>query len=79
MCACCISVRGRGSEFTVRLPLAPDAHAVAQAERTAPAALPSPRRVLIADDNRDAVRILTVLAANAGPGSAYGLRRRRAL
>ncbi|AKJ02082.1 signal transduction histidine kinase [Archangium gephyra] len=56
--------RGRGSEFTVRLPLleAEEARAVAapvQAEPVPPARDAVPGRVLVVDDNRDAADILS--------------------
>jgi hypothetical protein len=50
---------GRGSEFTVRLPLAASQPAPA-AERSADDALP-PRRILVVDDNRDAADSLGLL------------------
>ena len=56
---------GLGSRFTLRLPLAPDAQARAQAlpaadqpAAGAPAARPAPLRILIADDNQDAADLL---------------------
>jgi signal transduction histidine kinase len=54
---------GRGAEFVVRLPLAEaaverPAHHAAQASVVAAAA---PRRILVADDNRDAVETLQML------------------
>jgi PAS domain S-box-containing protein len=54
--------RGRGSEFTVRLPLCaatPDGRPAAHAEAVQPAA--AGRRVLIADDNKDAADSLAML------------------
>ncbi|HZJ72098.1 MAG TPA: response regulator, partial [Planctomycetota bacterium] len=50
---------GRGSEFTVRLPLAASQPAP-PAERTADDTLP-PRRILVVDDNRDAADSLGLL------------------
>jgi PAS domain S-box-containing protein len=44
---------GRGSEFEIRLPLAPADEAQATAEPVAPGQA-APRRVLVVDDNRDA-------------------------
>ncbi|MDO9436603.1 PAS domain-containing protein [Hydrogenophaga sp.] len=48
---------GRGSEFTVRLPLLP-AEPTAAPRQDAGALAPPPRRVLIVDDNRDAADTL---------------------
>jgi PAS domain S-box-containing protein len=71
--------RGKGSEFVVRLPLAPEA--VRPAPPSEPGATEAPtrgRRVLVVDDNRDAaeslVRLLErrgheVRAAHDGPGA----------
>ena len=54
--------RGRGSEFIVRLPLAPAGTEKAVAPRSAQAAPAGPaRRVLVVDDNRDAADVLTTL------------------
>ncbi len=44
----------RGSEFTVRLPLANGKHGKAAATTAGRSELPAPYRVLIVDDNRDA-------------------------
>ena len=53
---------GRGSEFTVRLPLAAGASlANRPASATNPAAAPATLRVLVVDDNRDAAESLAVL------------------
>jgi two-component system CheB/CheR fusion protein len=55
---------GRGSEFVVRLPLATEKpHAVGGEKKQAE--LPG-RRVLIADDNRDAARVLALLLRTLG-------------
>jgi signal transduction histidine kinase len=52
---------GRGSEFVVRLPIAP-AHPVArEAEPEAAPPIPTPKRILAADDNRDAAESLAAL------------------
>ncbi len=56
--------RGRGSEFTVRLPLMEEgavraAAAPVQAEPGAPARNAVPGRILVVDDNRDAADILS--------------------
>jgi CheY-like chemotaxis protein len=58
--------RGHGSEFIVRLPLAADAHAEPEVPRSALVAVTQRRRVLVADDNRDAVRILSMLLRTLG-------------
>jgi CheY-like chemotaxis protein/two-component sensor histidine kinase len=55
---------GRGSEFVVRLPLAPGSHARGEAapgEADPQAAVPLPHRVLVVDDNRDAADSLGML------------------
>ena len=44
---------GHGAQFTLRLPLAPDQRAPTATEEQRPAP-PTPRRVLVVDDNRDA-------------------------
>jgi PAS domain S-box-containing protein len=58
--------RGRGSEFVVRLPLAADVHPAPEVPRPTLTAMPQRRRILVADDNRDAVRILTMLLRTLG-------------
>jgi len=58
---------GCGSEFTVRLPCRPVADVVATGPTVAaPAALPRPRRILIADDNRDSAETLAALLRMEG-------------
>ena len=53
---------GRGSEFTVRLPLAPAAAAVRNADAAASdLSSSSPCRILVADDNEDALQSLVML------------------
>jgi signal transduction histidine kinase len=54
---------GRGAEFVVRLPLAEAALAAParQAAQPSTVAAASPRRILVADDNRDAVETLQML------------------
>ena len=44
---------GKGSEFTVRLPLSEGAPAVAKSSAASPPEPASKRRILIADDNHD--------------------------
>jgi PAS domain S-box-containing protein len=58
---------GRGSKFTVQLPLAdPVASPAAAAETDAPAVAKVGRRVLVADDNKDAADALAMLLELAG-------------
>ena len=59
---------GKGSEFTVRLPLPADVtSALSHGSKSAPTrAPPTPRRILVADDNRDAADSLAVLLRLAG-------------
>jgi signal transduction histidine kinase len=59
---------GRGSEFTVRLPLAPaaDAGAPETAGRPEPRGEWRPRRVLVVDDNVDAADSTALIVARAG-------------
>jgi PAS domain S-box-containing protein len=53
---------GQGSRFTVRLPNVVAARAVAPAPGTTPGgAVSSPRRILVADDNRDAAESLAII------------------
>ena len=56
---------GRGSEFVLALPVVVEGAAVAtDGQRAAPAT--TPRRILVADDNRDAVESLTLLLRLSG-------------
>ena len=59
---------GKGSEFTVRLPLPANVtSALSHGSNSAPTrAPPTPRRILVADDNRDAADSLAVLLRLAG-------------
>ena len=74
---------GRGSEFTLRIPLV-DAPAPAAPERPAPARLPRAMRILVVDDNRDAADSLgmvlgalgaDVRIANDGPAALAAFAR----
>jgi len=56
---------GRGSEFTLRIPLV-DAPAPAAPERPAPARLPRAMRILVVDDNRDAADSLGMVLGALG-------------
>jgi PAS domain S-box-containing protein len=58
----------RGSEFLVRIPAAlrTEVPAVRAPENSGPAATAATRRVLIADDNRDAAEIMAMLLAHSG-------------
>src|SRR5262249_1944243 len=56
--------QGKGSEFVVRLPLAPDKRVAAEAERSPPVPPAAPlagRRILVVDDNSDAANSLSTL------------------
>jgi PAS domain S-box-containing protein len=55
---------GRGSEFVVRLPLAASAEDTAPLGR--PALVPTRHRVLVADDNTDAAKTLSLLLRTLG-------------
>jgi signal transduction histidine kinase/CheY-like chemotaxis protein len=78
---------GRGSAFTVRLPLlAPRATDCDAADATRPAAAPNARRILIVDDNVDAADSLATLlrltghdvsTAYSGPDALHAARERR--
>ncbi len=52
---------GQGSEFTVRLPVAPDTTGVAATSSEEEKAAAARRRILVVDDNRDAADSLAVL------------------
>ena len=56
---------GQGSEFTVRLPVCAHAFSSPQVAKPAPVS-PERRRILIADDNRDAAESLSVLLELSG-------------
>jgi signal transduction histidine kinase len=51
---------GRGSEFTLRVPLAPDQGARAADERPTTGAI-APKRILVVDDNRDSAESMSLL------------------
>jgi signal transduction histidine kinase/CheY-like chemotaxis protein len=57
---------GRGSEFSVRLPLARRDSSAAQQQRAEEARAQSRRRVLLVDDNVDAVAMLAELLVESG-------------
>ncbi|MFO1397735.1 MAG: response regulator [Burkholderiales bacterium] len=59
--------RGRGSEFTVRMPLvdAPETGVPAKQD-AAPATPPTARRILVVDDNRDAAESLALMLRLVG-------------
>lgn len=52
---------GKGSEFTVRLPLIGRRHAVHEGGTTRDVPLPSPRRILVVDDNPDITEALAIV------------------
>lgn len=60
--------RGRGSEFTVRLPVAVQPVALADPKADIPAPLPSGARkkIMVVDDNEDAAELLAVLLRRMG-------------
>jgi signal transduction histidine kinase len=76
---------GKGTEFTIRIPIANEARAVAPIADGMPAA-PRPLRVLIVEDNADAAEILrallehhgcTVSVAYSGPAGVHAARAQR--
>ncbi len=76
---------GRGSEFLVRLPLAPGRFAAHDRRDARPSAV-APRRILVVDDNRDAADSLGMLlkllgadvcTANDGPAALEAFRTYR--
>jgi two-component system CheB/CheR fusion protein len=72
--------RGRGSEFTVRLPLAAASRPAPAAKAVeAPAAMATSRRILVVDDNRDAAESLALLLEMQGYEVRCALDGRSAL
>jgi len=57
---------GRGSTFTLRLPLASGAPAAVGSPAVEPAALPARLRILVVDDNTDAAQTLAMLLELSG-------------
>jgi signal transduction histidine kinase len=60
------SGRGQGSQFIVRLAVAPDVSAMPQPPEQVPDTLPG-RRILVVDDNPGAVKALSLLLSKMGP------------
>jgi signal transduction histidine kinase/ActR/RegA family two-component response regulator len=76
--------QGKGSTFTLRLPLEAGAVIPPEARSTAPAAPVAPKRILVVDDNVDAARTLAELllldghethVAHDGPSAVESARR----
>jgi PAS domain S-box-containing protein len=57
---------GRGSRFTVRLPVATEAPAVATESSSQPPAHGAARRILVVDDNRDSAETMAILLGLKG-------------
>ena len=74
---------GKGSTFTVRLPLAPDAAAAGTERKVAAVATPPaagrPLRILVADDNVDAAQTIVALLETGGHRVDMVHRGRQAL
>jgi signal transduction histidine kinase len=69
----------QGSTFTVRLPLSDDSHEAVEAEHDDAAETRSSKKVLVVDDNRDAVDALVALLRTLGQDASAAYSGREAL